>query len=57
MSCVLAALAQARGHCSCLSSVGQSIKVHDYWRLFCGLQLSAPSSAIPTPQRREVLAS
>ena len=24
---------------------------------FCGLQLSAPSSAIPTPQRREVLAS
>ena len=23
----------------------------------CGLQLSAPSSAIPTPQRREVLAS
>ena len=24
-SCVLAALAQARGHCSCLSSVGQSI--------------------------------
>ena len=24
-SCVLAASAQARGHCSCLSSVGQSI--------------------------------
>ena len=37
----------------CRLSANQSVVL---W-LCCGLQLSAPSSAIPTPQRREVLAS
>ena len=54
MSCVLAASAQARGHCSCLSSVGQSI-----CRLVAFLRAAAVGAVLghSTPQRREVLAS
>ena len=53
-SCVLAALAQARGHCSCLSSVGQSI-----CSLVAFLRAAAVGAVLghSTPQRREVLAS